>query len=383
MKPDLINNQRMQNTFLELAKIPSVSKKEGRVAKYLLKELKKLGGRVFMDNADKKFQGEAGNIIAKFPGTKKSSPFLLCSHTDTVTDTKGIKIKVTENKICTDGKTILGADDKAGIALILEILKVLKENKLNHPPLEIVFTVSEEIGSLGSKYLDYSKIKSKYGLVLDTKRIDSLTVKAPAIYHFIAKIYGRSAHAGIEPERGISAIKIASEALYKLKFARLDNETTSNIGIISGGTATNIVAPEVMIKGEIRSLRIEKIKKYLSYVQKVLKGTVKKYSAKVDGRKISAKMTFKIFEILPKPLSIPENSKIVKLVKKSAESEKVKLKPIAWAPCDSSYFFYNGIYAPNFGFGASDYHTPREYLILKDYYKSARIVLGAVLGFAE
>ncbi len=179
-------------------------------------------------------------MIAYVKGKIKGGPvILLNAHLDTVNPGKGIKPKIQGGRIKTDGTTILGADDKAGVAVILELLRTLKEKKISHCDLRIVFTVAEEIGLLGAKLLKPKDIEADIGYTLDGGQVDKIIHKAPTQYNLQAEIIGRAAHAGVHPERGINAIKIASQAISRMKLGRIDRETTANIGTYysrAGGT---------------------------------------------------------------------------------------------------------------------------------------------------
>src|SRR3989338_11179715 len=236
----MINKRRLVRTFKRLVRIDSLSLHEGKMVRYLKKELRSIGIRSF--EMGKVRGGEVGNLIAFLPGKGLSHPrIMLNAHVDTVSPGKKIKPFEKSGYIYSDGSTILGADNKAGVTAILEILRVIKEKKLAHPPLRFIFTVAEEIGLLGAKALPEKVLNAEIGLTLGGGDIDQIIVKAPSQYNLSATIIGRAAHAGIHPEEGINAIRVASEAIAKMKLGRIDKETTSNIGVIKGGTATNII----------------------------------------------------------------------------------------------------------------------------------------------
>ena len=239
-----INEKRMVQLFCELARIKSLSGKEGAIARRLSILLKFMGAEVSADDAGRKIGGETGNLTARFPGTGPGEPFLLSAHMDTVGPADNVNPVLRKDRITSDGTTILGADCKAGIAIILEVIKTLEENRIPHPPIEAVFTVSEEMALLGSKYLDYGGLRSRYGLIFDNEQgIENVITSAPAADKMDIKVYGAAAHSGVAPEKGISAIKVVSNAIAGMKLGRIDSETTANIGFISGGNAINVVPP--------------------------------------------------------------------------------------------------------------------------------------------
>jgi tripeptide aminopeptidase len=231
-----INRDRLLDTFLTLVQIDSPSGEEDAIARHLADRLTALGLTVHCDNA--------GNLIARTDGV--GQPILLNAHMDTVGQDRGIRPVVEDGIVRTDGTTILGGDDKSGVAIILEVLQTLQERSLPHPPLEIALTVSEEIGLVGSKALDMSQFRSRQALVLDSGGpIGSAVVSAPAQEGLRAVIHGKAAHAGVNPEEGVNAIVVASEAITHMPLGRIDGETTANVGLINGGTATNIVPDRV------------------------------------------------------------------------------------------------------------------------------------------
>ena len=247
----MIVKERMTDHLMDLIKINSLSKKEKPVADKLQKEMEEIGAECSYDDAGKKVGGNVGNLIVRIKGNKQNvPPFFLSSHMDTVGPGEGIKPQIVDGIMKSDGTTILGSDDKSGIAVIVEVIRTLKEQNIPHGDIEIVFTICEEIGLLGAKYFDTSSIQSKYGMVLDSSTPKRLVLKCPSSDILNIKIHGLEAHAGLCPEEGISAIKIASEAIANMQLGRIAPDTTSNIGIISGGLATNIIPKLVEIKGK-------------------------------------------------------------------------------------------------------------------------------------
>jgi len=199
----MINEQRMTDEFIRQASIDSPSFKEGEIAKYLEERFIQLGATVEFDGAGEKIGSESGNMIARFPGTKKGEPLLLSVHMDTVTPAENVQPVLTDGVFTSAGDTILGSDDKSGIVEIIETLEVLKEQNIPYVPLEVVVSVCEEQGLLGAKELDFSQFKSKQGVALDTTGIDIVINRAPAANRFNIDIFGHEAHAGVCPEQGI------------------------------------------------------------------------------------------------------------------------------------------------------------------------------------
>lgn len=177
---------------------------------------------------------------------------------DTVAPGNEIKPVIKDETIYSDGTTILGADDKAGIAIMFEIIHLLKERKLAHGTIEFIISVGEESGLVGANAFNVQQLSSSFGFVLDTGGpVGSITVGSPTQYRIEAILTGVTAHAGVAPEKGVSAAQIAASAIHQMKLGRIDAETTANIGFINGGVATNIVMDRLEIIAEARSVNVD------------------------------------------------------------------------------------------------------------------------------
>ena len=250
----MIEKERMTEHVMDLIRIDSLSKKEKDMALRLQKDMEDLGAECFYDDAGEKLNGNVGNLIVKLEGNKSDAlPFFLSAHMDTVGPGEGIKPRIEDGIMKSDGTTILGSDDKSGVAIIVETIRALKDNSIPHGDIEIAFTICEEIGLLGAKHIDISKFKAKHGIVLDSSTPDRLVLRCPSAERIEFTVHGLEAHAGLCPENGISAIELASEAISKMKLGRIDDITTANIGVIHGGRATNIIPNNVRVVGEARS----------------------------------------------------------------------------------------------------------------------------------
>lgn len=370
----MVNQERLIQEFLELVQNDSLSSKEGKIAKVLVEKLQGLGLEVMIDKAGEKLGGETGNIIAKKKGTKNGKTILFSCHMDTVVPGEGVKPVIRDGVIYSDGTTILGSDDKAGIAAILEAIRVLNENNIEHSDIEIAFSIWEEGGLFGAKNLDYSQLKAEYGFVLDSGGSpgEIITV-GPAQDKIIAKIIGRPAHAGVAPEEGISAIMVAARAIENMKLLRIDSETTANIGVISGGSATNIVTPEVNIKAEARSINSDKLKAQTAHMIETFKKAAEDFGAQVE---IDA-------ETMYPPFNISDNDEIVLKVKEALSRMGVEgcTKPTGGGS-DTNIFNGNGIKAVNLGIGMKKPHTLEEHISIEDLTNSARMVTEIIKSFA-
>lgn len=245
--------------FLELVAIDSESKNERAMADKIKADLTAMGAQVNEDEAYHQTGGNAGNIYAWIEGDESLEPLLFCAHLDTVKPGNGVKATITDGRIHTDGTTVLGGDDKSGVAEIMIGVKRILDSGIRHAPIELLFTVSEEIGLLGAKLFDKSRLRSSIGYAFDTHQVGELVYGAPAQNSILITIKGVESHAGVEPEKGVNAIRVAAEAIASMPNGRIDIETTCNMGIIEGGVATNIVPNRVTIHGEARSHNAAKL----------------------------------------------------------------------------------------------------------------------------
>lgn len=365
-----MNKDRLINTFLEMVRIDSESKNEADFSKYLTNELNKLGFEVSIDNAGSKSYSNTGNIIAKLKGTLDVPTVLFCAHMDTVSPGNNIKPIIRDNIIYSDGTTVLGSDDKAGIATIIEAINHIKENNILHGDIELVFTICEEIGLLGSKNLDYSKLNSKIAFVLDSSGdVGNIIMQGPAQTKIDATIFGKAAHAGIAPENGINAIAVASEAIANMKLLRIDNETTANIGTINGGIATNIVCDKVEIKMEARSLKREKRDAQTKHMVDCIYNACDKYNTKCD---VDVKLCYPEFVI-------DEQDAILNIVKSAMNRVGIpfNLKSTGGGS-DTNIFNSNGLKAVTIAIGMSNVHTNSEFITIDSLVKTSELVISLI-----
>ncbi len=379
-----VNEKRLVDTFLELVKIDSESFQEKKIHTFLVSRLKELGCRVYVDAAGKTYQTDApGNIIASLPGTVKSKPVVLCSHMDTVVPGKGVKPVVKKDCITSDGTTILGADDKAGIAIILEVLRTLKEQKLPHPPVEAVFTLTEENGMQGAKNLDCKKIKGREGLILDNEEVSELLVQGPAVNTIEVWVKGLAAHAGVCPEKGISALEVAAYALAQMKLGRIDKETVANFGVVQGGQVTNVVMDEIYLKGEARSLNDAKLVKQTAHMKACFERAVKRFTKKIDGKIHKPEVKFVAVQRYS-AVNVPKTNQMVKDILAAAKKSGVTMRAAAsGGGCDANVLSGFGFTLPNLGVGCRGCHTLKEKLMLKEFYQAFEIALSAVLAYRK
>ena len=374
----MIKQDRLTDYTMDLIKIDSPSKQEKEVAMKLKYDMEQIGAQCSFDSADEKVGGNVGNLTVKVNGNTDAPPFFFSSHMDTVSPGIGIKPHIKEGIMRSDGTTILGSDDKSGVAIIVEVIKSLKENNIPHGDIEVAFTICEEIGLLGAKYYDINNISAKHGIVLDSSTPDRLVLRCPSAEDLNFTVHGIEAHAGLCPQDGISAIKVASDAISTMTFGRIDHETTSNIGIIKGGIATNIVTGKVEVVGEVRSHDEQKLKAQVYHMTECFMNSAKKYKIVLDGKQLEAKIDIRTERSYDR-MDVGDNSFITKLVLKAVENlgHKVKLHTTGGG-CDANYFNKFGISCANLGTGMYELHTVNEYLVLEEQQRCAKIILETV-----
>lgn len=360
-----INRERLIKTFTELAGISSPSWQEKNVMKYIIKRFNRLGGECSMHRC-----GESFNLLVKMNGPEKRSTILLSGHMDTVIPCDNVKPVVTDTKISSDGTTVLGGDDKAAIAIFIEAFEYLKENKIPHGPVEVLLTCAEEQGLKGIKGFDLSILKSKYGFVFDSSgAIGRIVVKAPYHSNMIINIKGKASHAGMAPEKGISAIRVLSEIIAELPNGRIDEETTLNVGIISGGRATNIVAEEARCELEVRSINNKK----MLNVEKQVRDTVKKICARNKAKaSIDRSLEYAGFSISP--------DEQISLITSEA-MKRIGLKPQFVAMgggSDTNIINGSKVKAINLACGMQKIHSTEEFILIKDLIAGTKLALSII-----
>jgi len=366
----MINKERMVNELIELIGIDSLTRQERQMADCLTKKLHSLGYEVYEDDAGKKIGGNAGNLICNIKGDKGVSAIVLMAHMDTVTPGIGKTPIIEGGYIKSDGTTVLGGDDLAGVECILETIRILKEENISHGDIQVVFSIAEEGGLLGARNLDYSKIKAKYGLVLDSGgKIGSVAVNAPAQNKIDVTIKGRAAHAGMEPEKGINAIQIAAEAISNMTLGRIDAETTANVGIISGGRATNIICDTVEIKAEARSRDLKKLESQTAHMKECFEKACEKFggTAVID------------ISLAYPPFRIEESAPIIKFLEKGAKNAGVELiLEATGGGSDTNIINGKGIQAVDVSVGMDKVHSVEEQILIDDFTKSAEFLLEVI-----
>lgn len=361
----MIDQERLVNTFLELVRIDSPSGQEAEIGQHLQARLGALGLETEMD--------AVGNLVGRTPtGSVQTQGdwLLLSAHMDTVGADRGISPVIRDSVIYSDGATILGADDKSGVAAVLEVLTALRQHGQHHPPLEVVITVGEELGLYGARHLDTSRLKSRHGIVLDAGGpTGHFVVSAPSQDSLAFTIHGLAAHAGSEPEKGVNAIRVAAEAIAAMPMGRIDPETTCNIGLIEGGTARNIVAERVKVIGEARSRDNGKLEVLTARIVQAFQDAAKRHGARLEADVTRTYSTYRL----------GENEPIVQAVASAAVSlgHEVKLRA-SGGGTDGNIYNAAGITCIVLSTGMAEVHTVHEHIAIADMVASTELLLESV-----
>lgn len=358
---------RLVEEFLELVQIDSETKHEEVIAPILVDKLEEMGFDVFQDDAHKQNGHGAGNIIATLKGDESIEPIYFTVHMDTVVPGKGIKPEIREDGyIYSDGTTILGADDKAGIAALFEMSRRLNEKNIKYGTIQFIITAGEESGLVGAKELDPSKIIAKYGFAVDSDgKVGGIVVAAPFQAKIFTKIIGKTAHAGVAPEKGISAISVAAKAIAKMKLGRLDEETTANIGRFEGGQATNIVCDEVTILAEARSIDETKLNAQTDHMKETFERVAQEMGARAE---VEVKLMYPGFRAT-------EEDQVVKIAKAAVEAiGRTPQLGISGGGSDANIIAGFGIPTVNLSVGYEEIHTTNERMPVEELEKLADLL---------
>lgn len=367
-----VNEKRVVEEFIELVQIDSETKHEEQISKVLKEKFQKLGLDVFEDDSQSKTGHGSGNLICTLKGTEKDKDQIyFTAHMDTVVPGKNIKPVIEDGYIRSDRTTILGADDKAGIAAILEMIRLLKEYNLPHGDIQFIITTGEESGLVGAKALDPSHIKAKYGYAIDSNgEVGDIIVAAPFQAKISAIIKGKTAHAGVEPEKGISAITLAAKSISNMPLGRIDSETTANIGRFAGGTQTNIVADHVEIIAEARSLDRSKLEKQVEKMKEAFENT----SAKLGG---SAEVDV---QIMYPGFKQKAGDQVVEVARRAAKRIGRESKLLqSGGGSDANIIAGFGIPTVNLAVGYEEIHTTNERIAIKDLVKVTELITSIAI----
>lgn len=366
----------MKNELLEefagFTELDSVSFGERRMADLLKEKLKALGFETEEDDAGSHYGGNAGNVYGLLKGSLSGEPVLFSAHMDTVEP--GIRKKAVfheDGVITSDGTTVLGADDAAGLVEILGgIRRVLASGK-PHRDIEVLFPIAEEVYTKGSRVFDFSRIRAKEAYVLDLSGpVGTAAVQAPSLLSFVLTIHGKAAHAGFEPEKGIHAVTAAALAIARLPQGHVEEDTTLNIGIIRGGTATNIVPESCTVEGEIRSYSHEKALSYMEAVRRIFLEEAEKKGASLESE-VSVNLV---------AYHTGEEEASVKHFRRAAHKLGLPGKLTeTFGGSDCNTFAEHGIRGIVLSCGMYQAHSTREYTTVEDLEKGASLVEALIL----
>ena len=348
-------SERMVNQFMEMVRIDSESGEEAAMMEYLLKAIPEAGGTAQLDSH--------GNLVAKFPakGCDVTRPILLSCHADTVKPGKGIEPVLADGVIRSKGDTILGADDKAGIAEVLEAMRTAEVM----PPVEFAVSRQEEVGLIGVKAMDFSMITAKHGFLMDNDTLETIVIGGPSYFAIDVEITGKAAHAGMEPEKGISAIQAAAKAIAALELGRLDENTTANVGVIEGGIIRNGVPDRCRFLAECRSAVHDKAVALNEKMLATIRAQVESVGATVELKS----------ENLCKAVDIPEDSWSVQISKKALATVGIDAECIFITGfTDASIYNNQGIEMAVVGIGAKDEHSTEESIAVEDMEKALKML---------
>jgi tripeptide aminopeptidase len=366
-----VNEDRLIETFLELVQVDSETGEEQEIAKVLKKKFTDLGVHVQEDNSMEKTGHGANNLICTWEGTVDGKEDIyFTSHMDTVVPGKGIKPQIKDGYITSDGSTILGADDKAGLAAILETVQVYNEQKLPHGTVQFIITAGEESGLVGSRALDPSLVKASFGYAIDSDgSVGDIVVAAPTQAKLLAKIHGKTAHAGVAPEKGVSAITLAAKAISKMPLGRIDEETTANIGSFAGGKQTNIVCDYVEILAEARSLETSKMEAQVQKMKQAFEQTAEEFGGHAD---VDVKIMYPGYKQ-------QAGDRVVEVARNAAKTigRESKLTQ-SGGGSDANVIAGFGIPTVNLSVGYEEIHTTNERIPVTELVKTAEMVAAII-----
>jgi tripeptide aminopeptidase len=376
-----INSERLAQVFTVMCSIDSPSGEEAKMALFI----KDLFAQEFPeaviaeDNSASTTGSDSNNLVIHFPGTLPGEPIFFNCHLDTVEPSRGVTVLREGDRFSSAGATILGGDDKAGIAILIEAIRSINDAGIQHLPFDLIFTTCEEIGLRGAKALDLSLLRAREGYALDSCGVDLLIIGAPAANHFKFTITGAAAHAGLHPERGINAIQLAARCLAELSLGRLDEESTANIGLITGGNATNIIPESVMVEGEVRSHSPKKLATFSQQIRDTAQGIIDNWSPEPGaelGDGVRPRLDFQLTHEYPS-MHLDRNATILQRVNKAAVLLQRQIRfERAGGGSDANIFNGKGLPTAIIGIGMDHVHSTEESIDLLDMARTAELVIA-------
>ena len=348
------------DTFLKLCAIPSPSYHEEACATWVRGYLDGLGLDVHEDDAGSAIPAGCGNLLVRIPGTVPGTPIFLCAHLDTVTldDEVHPILDSDRGSITNERDAILGGDNKAAVAVLLELARELVTESVDHAGVELVFTPCEEVGLVGAKHFDVQQLQAKWGYVYDhADEIGKIVAQAPTQISLRATFVGQAAHSGIAPEAGRSAVRAACEAVATMPHGRIDAETTANVGLIEGGTAVNIVPERCTLRGEVRSLDHQRVSAVAQQIIDTFTDVATKHGVDVN---IDSRQEYRAYNHTEK--SAPVQLAISALQGAGYDAHLVS----CGGGSDAHIFTGNGVPCVNLCNAMREIHTSNEYMLVED-----------------
>ncbi len=363
----MIDSQRLLDTFLTILRIDSYYPNEDPVIDALRPKLERAGVRLRAD--------AHRNVLGFWPGSGErgdEEPILLCAHTDTVRPTPGMEPVIRDGAVHTDGSSVLGADDKAAVAAIVEAVEAIADDGTPHPPVEVLFTVGEDVGHIGSKAFDVAEVRSRMAFVPDVDGpVGGIIMAGPTAESFRVTFHGRAAHAGTEPEEGRSALQMASRAIDRMQLGRIDGETTANAGVLTGGEAANIIPPDASLTLQVRSLDQGKFRAHRAAVLECCRQGAEAFAGSIAVESLGTTQGYRFGEDDPSVL------------RAEAAIRSAGLAPWRATTCggsDANEFNAKGLPTVVISVGYLGIHTNQESMPIDELDRLAEVCRAVMLG---
>ena len=375
-----VNRERLAASFTELCEIDSPSRREGRISRRLQELFRELGAaEIIEDDSSRETGAECGNLVVRFDGALELAPIFLSCHMDTVEPAEGVRVRREGDLFTSAGDTILGSDDKSGIAACIEALRLLRETGTPHRPVEMVITTCEEIGLVGAKALDPKLVRAREGYALDSSGFARVITHAPAANRLTITVSGVAAHAGLHPEWGVNAVLVAAQALARVPNGRIDDETTANFGTIVGGTASNIVPERVVIEAEVRSHSVDKLERVTRQIEAIFHETVAAWedpTGQALGRpavEVAVRPDFPV-------MRLDRDDRVIRRVDAAARAIGLELSyERAGGGSDANIFNGHGLATAIIATGMTNVHSTSEQVTLQDMVDLTRLLVALLI----
>lgn len=375
-----VNRERLAACFTELCEIDSPSRREGRICKRLQEIFCELGAAEIVEDDSSVHTGsECGNLIIRFDGGLDLTPIFFSCHMDTVQPADGVRVKRIGDLFTSAGETILGSDDKSGIAACIEAVRLLRERQRPHRPVEFVVTTCEEIGLVGAKALDPQRVRAREGYALDSTGFAKVVTHAPAANRLTITVNGVAAHAGLHPEWGVNAMVLAGQALAQAPNGRIDEETTANFGTIRGGAASNIVPEKVVIEAEVRSHSMAKLERVTDEIREVFATTVAAWTDPTGSAKGAPSLSVEVRQDFP-VMQLNREDRVMRRVDAAARSIGLELSyEKAGGGSDANIFNGHGLATAIVATGMTNVHSTNEQVELQDMVDLTRLLVALLI----